>query len=321
MNFLAYSSPRPSTICSSSPVPSVQAGQHLRLAALEQGRAVGAGEQAHLAQQRADGLVVAAVGALAVEDHVADDLLFDHRDGQGHVEGIVEGLLRGRVDGAELGDDAFLDRVNRGAAVVFLALAAHRAEFAGVLAVDGVVERVAGLVEGADLFLADGLAEFLDGRGDVLDDGVAGLDGLEDDILGEFAGADFDHVDGFVGAGEEQVQVGAVEVRLLRLDDEVAIDAGDADGGDRAFKRNRGNVQRGRSADHREHVRIVLAVGREDHDLDEHFVEIAPGEQRTDGTVDHAGGEGFLGGGTPFTLDEAARKLAGGGGGAHGNRR
>ena len=36
------------------------------------------------------------------------------------------------------------------------------------------------------------------------------------------------------------------------------------------------------------------------------------GEKRSDGTVDQAGGENLLGGGSAFPLDEAAGELAGG---------
>ena len=50
--------------------------QGLRLAALEHGRAVDARQQVDLAADRAQRLVVAAVGPGAGEDQVADDLLF-----------------------------------------------------------------------------------------------------------------------------------------------------------------------------------------------------------------------------------------------------
>ena len=46
----------------------------------------------------------------------------------------------------------------------------------------------------------------------------------------------------------------------------------------------------------REHVRVVLPVGGEDGDSDLDFVEVVGREERADGAVDEAGGEGFLGG-------------------------
>ena len=51
--------------------------QGLGLAALEEGRAVRAGQQADLALDRPQVLGAAAVGPLAVQDQLADDPLFD----------------------------------------------------------------------------------------------------------------------------------------------------------------------------------------------------------------------------------------------------
>ena len=55
--------------------------QGLGLAALEEGRAVGAGQQADLALDRPQVLGPAAVGPLAVEDQLADDPLLDRAEG------------------------------------------------------------------------------------------------------------------------------------------------------------------------------------------------------------------------------------------------
>ena len=81
MNFLLYSSMMPSTRCSSA--AGAQHGRHqgLRLAALEQGRAVRARQQADLALDRPQVLGAAAVGPLAVEDQLADDPLLDRAEG------------------------------------------------------------------------------------------------------------------------------------------------------------------------------------------------------------------------------------------------
>ena len=55
--------------------------QRLRLAALEDGRAVGPGQQADLALDRPQVLGPAAVGPLAVQDQLADDPLLDRAEG------------------------------------------------------------------------------------------------------------------------------------------------------------------------------------------------------------------------------------------------
>src|SRR5262249_49423008 len=68
--------------------------------------------------------------------------------------------------------------------------------------------------------------------------------------------------------------------------------------------------QSGAGADHRQHVRIILLVGRQGGSHHLHFVYVIGGEQRADGTIDQAGGQDLLGGGTTFPLDEAAGELA-----------
>ncbi len=143
---------------------------------------------------------------------------------------------------------------------------------------------------------------------------MARLDRIEEGFLGNLAGADLDHVDRFVGAGEEQVHVGDFHVGGGGKHDELAVDPADADGADGTLKGDGTDGQCGRSADHGEDVGVVLAVGGQDEDLDEDFIEITEGEEGADGPVDHAGGEGFLGGGASLAFDEAAGELAGGGG-------
>ena len=71
----------PSTRCSSAVGAQDGGHQRLRLAALEDGRAVGAGQQADLALDRPQVLGAAAVGPLAVEDQLADDPLLDRAEG------------------------------------------------------------------------------------------------------------------------------------------------------------------------------------------------------------------------------------------------
>src|SRR5262249_25814621 len=121
----------------------------------------------------------------------------------------------------------------------------------------------------------------------------------------------FDHGDGVAGAGNYEVQVALLHLRVGRHDDELVADAADADGARDLEKRDRRDVQGGAGADHAQDVRIVFAVKRErgPHDLD--FAEVVRGEQRADRPVDEPAGENFLGGGSAFALDEAAGELAG----------
>ena len=70
------------------------------------------------------------------------------------------------------------------------------------------------------------------------------------------------------------------------------------------------SMQRGRGAEDRENVGIVLAVGRDRSRLNLDLVAIPVGEERPDRPVDQPGGEDFLGGRASLALDEAAGELA-----------
>ena len=96
-----------------------------------------------------------------------------------------------------------------------------------------------------------------------------------------------------------------------RVGDELAVDAADAHGAERAGPRDVADHQRGGGADEREHIRVVLAIGAEHDALDLDFVEPALGEERADGAVDEAAGEDFLFGRAAFAFEVAAGELAG----------
>ena len=88
---------------------------------------------------------------------------------------------------------------------------------------------------------------------------------VDDDLLADLAAAALDHDDGVTVAGDDQVDVRRRALREGRVDDELALDAADADARERARPGDVGEVQRRRGAGHRQHVGRVLAVGREDH--------------------------------------------------------
>ena len=91
-----------------------------------------------------------------------------------------------------------------------------------------------------------------------------------------------------------------------------AIDVADARGADRTHEGHARNRQRSRSGDHRDDIGFGFAVKRQNLSNHVDFVVETFGEQRTDRTVDQAGNQGFLLGGTAFTLEEAARNTAAG---------
>ena len=123
-----------------------------------------------------------------------------------------------------------------------------------------------------------------------------------------------DHQDRVLGAGDDQVELelASEQVRLGRVDDEVAVDLADPHRADRRRERDVGDHQRRRGAVHREDVVGVDVVDRE-RDRDElRLVAPALGEQRPDRPVDHARGERRLLAGAALALEERAGDLAGG---------
>jgi hypothetical protein len=65
-----------------------------------------------------------------------------------------------------------------------------------------------------------------------------------------------------------------------------------------------------RITDDRQHVRIVIGVGRQDGRHHLNFIHVMAGEKRADGPVAKAGGQDFLGAWPAFALDESAGELA-----------
>ena len=218
-------------------------------------------------------------------------------------------------------DDLALDRINR---VVALLLALDFARLdqtvvGGFLALlhDLVARRVefahadgGGAALGAELFhhLKDRLDAVV----------VAELDRGDHGGLRDLSCADFDHVDAVLVAGEHEVEVAELKLRLGWVEHEALAlfgdDAGDADGRDRAEVGGVGDVERGRRSGAREDIGIVLAVVRHDPRLELDLVAETLGEERTDRAIDHAHREDFLLIRLALALAEAAGELARGAG-------
>ena len=127
------------------------------------------------------------------------------------------------------------------------------------------------------------------------------LDGLVGDLepgddvgLVDLFAAGFDHADGVVGAGHDQVDGALVDLLVGGVDDPRAVDLGHAHGADGAAERSLREAQGRRSAGHGEHVVRVLLVHREHGGHDVRLAVEALGPQRPDGPVDQAGGEDGL---------------------------
>ena len=159
---------------------------------------------------------------------------------------------------------------------------------------------------GGALGLAGLRGERVDAGDDLLDRGVAALERLDHLVFRHFLRARFDHHDAVLGAGDDEVERAALPLLEGRVDDEVAVGEADADAGERAALRNARQRQRRRGAGDREHVGVVVGVGRDDERDDLRLAAPAVGEERTDRAIDQAAREHFLLGRLAFALEEPA---------------
>ena len=171
-------------------------------------------------------------------------------------------------------------------------------------------EPVSGLEVRETLGLADELPELLLEVDERRDGAVAEEDGLGHDVLGEDLDARLDHHDGVAGAGDDEVELRVRELRVRRVEHELAVDPADAHGADGTLERDLADREGGGRGDGAEDVRVVLVVRREDGDDELDVVLVALGEERPDGAVGEARRERRGLGRAALALDEAAGDLA-----------
>ncbi len=281
--------------------------QGLGLAAGEERRAVGAGEEPGLDVDGPD-LVeppVVEAGAL-VDHHLAEDLLFEPADDLLDLP-LLRRLLLG--DGLEVGLDHGVDGV--------LALELLLGEESGLQG--GVEIRLDLLVErlGVDLRrrpnrllrlpLAEQLVLRLD---DLLDLQVAAPDALEHQLLGDLVGPGFHHHHRLFGADHDEIEVRHVAQAVGGVHHHLAVDQAHPHRAHRVVERDVGEHQRHRGAVDGQDVRIVLAVGREAEGDDLGVGGVAFGEQGAQRAVDLAGGDDLLLRRPAFALEEAPGNAA-----------
>ena len=133
---------------------------------------------------------------------------------------------------------------------------------------------------------------------------------VEDLGLGHLVGAAFDHQDGLVGTGDDEIHVGGEELLLRRVDDEVALDLADPHRADRRRVRDVGDHQRGGRAVHREDVVRVDLVHRQRQVDELRLTPPALREERPQRAVDHARDQRRLLAGAALALEERAGDLA-----------
>src|SRR5262249_5631017 len=186
------------------------------------------------------------------------------------------------------------------------------AKFVVDLVFENVLERINGSFGRRPLGGQSGLAaESLDQLNDLNNVLMPEQNRLKHSFFGHLTSEAFDHGDGIASAGNNEVQIAVLHLRMRGHGDEVIADSADADAARDFDKRNVRDVQSGAGADHAEYVLGVLAVERHGGRHDLHFAKVIWGKERADGPVDEPAGENFLGGGPSLALDEASGEFAG----------
>ncbi len=290
-----------------------QRGRHgrLRLAALEERRAVRPREDAHLAHDGTDRLHVAPVDALPLgEDVLADDVVL----------ALLELLFDELLDLRELVGADFLrhglDHLGLGGLVRVVALLLLLDERSlQDVAVDGLLDergdlRSERLLLELALRLSHRRAHALDELEDGLGRSMREHQRLDDVGLGSLAGAALDHDDGVFRAGDDHVDVGGRLLLERGIADVLALDARHAHGDEGAAPGDVRDVQGGRCRRHREDVRGVLLVAGEHRRDDLRVVLVPLGEEGPARPVHEARGEDLVVALAALALEEAARDLA-----------
>ncbi len=141
-------------------------------------------------------------------------------------------------------------------------------------------------IEIADgLRLADGGTHLILNVDERLEGAMAEEDGVGHDVFGNDRGAGLDHHDGVASAGDDQVDVRALEVADRGIDHELAVDATNAHRADGAQERDGTDRQGARGRERAEDVGLVLLVRGQDRDHDLDVVLVALGEERPDRPV------------------------------------
>ena len=93
---------------------------------------------------------------------------------------------------------------------------------------------------------------------------MAEHDGAEHDVLGQLMGFRFDHQHAFLGAGDDQVELGLRHLFVARIEHVLAVDVADPRGADGAEERDARERERRRGADQGDDVGVVLEVVAQD---------------------------------------------------------
>ncbi len=136
------------------------------------------------------------------------------------------------------------------------------------------------------------------------------MKGFDEVFFRKFVGSAFDHDDLVFAADVDVVEVAFLAFGVGGVDDELSVNAADADSAHGFGKGDVGDDEGGGCAVDAEDVRIVFAVCREEDGDDLGVIEVTLREHGAKGAVRHAAGEDFLFGGTSFAFEVAAGEHA-----------
>ena len=216
--------------------------------------------------------------------------------------------------GVVVGYEFLLDGVELAAALSLVgnAAASHLLSFLVALLADlGAKLLVVVLVAVLALGFAAKLAE-LNLRLALLLDGLMGeFEGLEHVVFRHLFHLALDHVDVVHRGGDHDVEVGVLELLGGGVDAQFAVDASDADLGNRAVERDVANRHGGGGGKPGERVGHDVLVGREEGDIYESVGVVVVGEKWAERTVHESGDENLVVRRAPLAAREAAGESSG----------
>ena len=282
-------------------------GEHLRLAAGEQARAVDAGQDADFGSERTDLVLRSAVDAVAFEQPLLDDLLLelvgDFIEILVHIGVLLEEHLMPVLDHlvpAGLAD-VLVVGVHRGLSLVHKAL-------------DDLVKQL--LVEARVRVVELGLADLGDHTVDELDLllvlVVGKLDGLVHRVVVDLVRAGLDHDDLLAGRDDRDVEIADLALLRVGVEHEFAVHKADLERADRAVPGDIGDGECGGGTDQGRDLGRAVMVDAHDRRHDGDVVAEVGGEERADGAVDDAAGQDALFAGTALAAVERTGDAADG---------
>ena len=148
----------------------------------------------------------------------------------------------------------------------------------------------------------DGVLE----RNNIFDDRMTKENRFLNHLLRQLIGASFDHQDSILGSGDNQIELAFFHLFHSRVHYIFLIDITDPYASNRSIERNIGNRQGAGSADHRNDIRCVILVHRNNRRNDVHIIAEPIGKQGPNRSVNHPGTQNSSFGRTAFPFDKAA---------------